>query len=267
MEKILIIEDNVDLGGNIFLYLKETGFNAFLAHTGEKGMKIIMEENPDLILCDIMLPDINGYKLLTELKKLDEKMMPVFIFLTAKTQREDLRKGMNIGADDYITKPFTNNELMNAIRTQLQKRKKIAESFNRDSEENGNGRRKSVRSMESGEPEKRLNYEGHIFINDKRSPGFYSVNEIQYIKSLKDYTRIYMTDGRRYIMRKPMIHWVRMLPDEQFLRIHRQTIINLNYVSKMEPLPSNRLAVIMKHSGKRLEVSQRYHGRIKNYFS
>jgi DNA-binding LytR/AlgR family response regulator len=268
MHKVLIVEDNVDLAENIYLLLKETGFEAAYAHTGDKGMKMIIENRPDIILCDIMLPDINGYKLLSELKKLEDKIIPIFIFLTAKTQRDDVRKGMTVGADDYITKPFTNEELLNSINAQLAKRKKIVKRLNNiyatDTERKvtrdaaGNSTRVSANGLE---------YDDHIFINDKKYPGFYLVKEIIYIRSLKDYTRIYMADDKKYLMRKPMIFWAKTLPKAEFIRIHRQTIINLNHIDKVEPLSSNRFQIFLKNSAKKIAVSQRYSKKLKHFFN
>lgn len=267
MYKVLIIEDNVDLADNIFLLLKELGYDSICAHNGDRGLKMIIEEKPDIILCDIMLPDISGYKLLSELKKLEGKIMPIFIYLTAKTQRDDLRKGMTIGADDYITKPFTNDELLKAINTQLRKRSKILVSLNSLSDNNrGNIITAQKSNKRNDTIQTELKYDDHIFINDRKNPGFYFVKDILFIKSLKDYTRIYLTENKRFLMRKPMIYWVKTLPADQFLRIHRQTLINLNFIEKIEPLSSNRFSIFMKSISKKLEVSQRYSHKIKKIF-
>ncbi|MBS3946361.1 MAG: response regulator, partial [Melioribacter sp.] len=112
MKKILIIEDNYDLAQNTLLFLKEYGYDVLSCPNGKEGLKVMLNYQPDLILCDIMLPDINGYKILSEIKKLENPIPPIVIYITAKTQRDDIRKGMTLGADDYITKPFTFDELL-----------------------------------------------------------------------------------------------------------------------------------------------------------
>lgn len=267
MYKVLIIEDNIDLAENLCLFLKELGYITICAHNGDNGLKMIIEKNPDIILCDIMLPDISGYKLLSELKKLEERIMPIFIFLTAKTQRDDLRKGMTIGADDYITKPFTNDELLKSINTQLRKRSRILMRLNSSSDNNRKNILTSRQSNRGNDPAKtELKYDNHIFINDRKNPGFYLVKDILFIRSLKDYTHIYLTNDKKFLIRKPMIYWVKTLPNEQFLRIHRQTLINLNFIEKIEPLSSNRFSIFMKSITKKLEVSQRYSNKIKKIF-
>lgn len=266
MKKILIIEDNIDLAENIFLLLKEQGYDVLSCYNGEEGLKSIIEFNPDLILCDIILPDISGFKLLSELKKLDTGIPPIFIFLTAKTQRDDIRKGMTIGADDYITKPFTYDELINAINTQFKKRSKVLKNIISTDTELSDKNRKSTRNIknrfESGIIE--LDYNDHIFINDKKNPGFHLVKDLIVIKSLKDYTRLYFIEDKKFLLRKRMNYWENYLPKDEFIRIHRQTLVNLNFIDKLERLSSNRFSIILKNYSKRVEVSQRYSNKIKN---
>jgi DNA-binding response OmpR family regulator len=260
MKKILIIEDNTDLAENIGLMLKEHRFEVYLAGNGKEGLNKIMEYGPDLILCDIMLPDISGYKLLTELKKLEETEPPIFIYMTAKTMRQDLRKGMNLGADDYITKPFTQEELLSAVNTQIQKRKKLLR-FTSVSEKE---RAEPINKEENPEHDAVvLKYNEHIFISDKKSPGFYPIRNLMVIKSLKDYSQLLFTEGKKFILRKPMIFWEKKLPGEKFARIHRQTLINIDYIDKVEIISSNRYSLEIKELNEKLEVSQRFSSKIK----
>lgn len=88
---------------------------------GKKGVELALKEKPDLIVCDIMMPELDGYGVLHLLRKNEDTQSIPFIFLTAKTERTDLRKGMEMGADDYITKPFEDIELLNAIEVRLKK--------------------------------------------------------------------------------------------------------------------------------------------------
>ncbi len=267
MKKILVIEDNIDLAENIFLLLKELSYDVLSCYNGEKGLKSIIEFKPDLILCDIMLPDISGFKLLSELKKIDTGIPPIFIFLTAKTQRDDIRKGMTIGADDYITKPFTYDELINAINTQFKKRAKVLRNIISADTELADKNRKSTRNLKNklGLRVVELDYNDHIFINDKKNPGFYLVKDLIVIKSLKDYTRLYFIEDKKFLLRKRMTYWENYLPNDEFIRIHRQTLINLNFIDKLERLSSNRFSVILKNYPKRVEVSQRYSNKIKKF--
>jgi DNA-binding response OmpR family regulator len=267
MEKILIIEDNADLAENIYLLLKEHGYNVLSCNNGEEGLRSIIDFNPDLILCDIMLPDINGFKLLTQLKKIETGIPPIFIFLTAKTLRNDVRRGMTIGADDYITKPFTYDELTNAIRAQFSKRSKVLRNIISTDKGIANTNRNSSKEkkIKAAPGKTELDYNGHIFINDKKNPGFYLVKNLIVIKSLKDYTRLYFIEDKKFLLRKRMNYWENYLPKEEFKRIHRQTLINLNFIDKLEHLSSNRFSIILKNYPKSVEVSQRFGNKIKKF--
>ncbi len=125
MKKILVIEDEQDIRENIIDLLNEEGYLAIGARDGEEGIHKIWQEFPDLVLCDILMPKVDGYGVLTVVSKSPVTSTIPFIFLTAKTQREDLRKGMVLGADDYITKPFTRLELLQAIETRLLKHEQL----------------------------------------------------------------------------------------------------------------------------------------------
>ena len=121
MKKILLIEDNADIRENTEEILKLANFEVVTAPNGKIGVDAAQREKPDLIVCDIMMPELDGYGVLHILSKKPETARIPFIFLTAKTEKTDIRKGMNLGADDYLTKPFDDTELLNAIETRLRK--------------------------------------------------------------------------------------------------------------------------------------------------
>jgi CheY-like chemotaxis protein len=121
MKKILVIDDNADIRENTAEILDLAGYKTFTAENGKKGVDLAQRENPDVIVCDIMMPELDGYGVLHLLKKNTATENIPFLFLTAKTERSDFRKGMEMGADDYITKPFEEIELLNAIEARLKK--------------------------------------------------------------------------------------------------------------------------------------------------
>lgn len=121
MKKILIIEDNLEVRENTAEILELSGYEVATAENGKIGAHKAVEFLPDLIICDIMMPELDGYGVLTVLSKNEQTKTIPFIFLTAKADKTDFRKGMNMGADDYITKPFDDVELLNAIETRLKK--------------------------------------------------------------------------------------------------------------------------------------------------
>src|ERR1700733_15583379 len=121
MKKILLIEDNDDIRTNTAEILELSGYEVIMAENGKTGIEYAIEHKPDLIICDIMMPVLDGYGVLHAIHKNEAIKNTPFIFLTAKTERSDFRRGMELGADDYITKPFSGTELLNAVDGRLKK--------------------------------------------------------------------------------------------------------------------------------------------------
>lgn len=129
MKKILLIEDNVEVRENTAEILDLAGYDVATAENGKVGVEKAVQEKPDLIICDIMMPELDGFGVLHILSKNKQTAHIPFIFLTAKTERADLRKGMNMGADDYLTKPFEDTELLDAIESRLKKREIVNSEY------------------------------------------------------------------------------------------------------------------------------------------
>ncbi|MFN8339916.1 MAG: response regulator [Saprospiraceae bacterium] len=129
--KILVIEDNNDVRENIEELLQLSGYHVVTAENGKTGTTKALEETPDLILCDIMMPELDGFGVLRILSNHPATMDIPFIFLTAKTEKEDFRRGMGLGADDYITKPYDDVQLLDTIEVRLKKSARIKNSFDK----------------------------------------------------------------------------------------------------------------------------------------
>jgi CheY-like chemotaxis protein/CRP-like cAMP-binding protein len=129
MKSILVIDDNLDIRENTAEILDLAGYKTMTAENGKKGVELALKDKPDLIVCDIMMPELDGYGVLHLLRKNPDTQFIPFIFLSAKTERTDLRKGMEMGADDYITKPFEDIELLNAIEVRLKKSQVFEEKY------------------------------------------------------------------------------------------------------------------------------------------
>lgn len=121
----MIIEDEMVLREAIIESLKILDFEVIAAENGRIGVQLAHQHKPDLVLCDIMMPEVDGYGVFTTLRQLSETAKIPFIFISAKGDKSDIRQGMNLGAEDYLTKPFTIDELSQAISTQLEKREII----------------------------------------------------------------------------------------------------------------------------------------------
>tara|TARA_R110000868_G_scaffold136879_1_gene350031 strand:- start:6311 stop:7378 length:1068 start_codon:yes stop_codon:yes gene_type:complete len=133
MKKILLIEDNKDVRENTADILELANYQVATAKNGKIGVELAEQYGPDLIICDIMMPQLDGYGVLELMGKSSKTASIPFIFLTAKTDRAEVRLGMNLGADDYLTKPFEENELLEAIASRLRKndflKKEIAKNM------------------------------------------------------------------------------------------------------------------------------------------
>jgi CheY-like chemotaxis protein len=129
MKSILVIDDNLDIRENTAEILQLAGYKVFTAENGKKGVDSAVKEKPDVIICDIMMPELDGYGVLHMLRKNEDTRNIPFIFLTAKAERSDLRKGMDMGADDYIPKPFEDIELLNAVETRIRKKELLDQKY------------------------------------------------------------------------------------------------------------------------------------------
>lgn len=129
MNKILVIEDEPSVRANIIELLEAEDFDAVSAENGFMGALWAQENLPDLIICDVMMPELNGYDVLIALQQNPVTATIPFIFLTANADKADIRQGMELGADDYITKPFTRNELLGAIATRFAKHEVVMQQY------------------------------------------------------------------------------------------------------------------------------------------
>ncbi|PSR08963.1 MAG: transcriptional regulator [Bacteroidetes bacterium] len=133
MKRILIIEDNAEVRENLAEILELYGYATEEASNGKEGVTKALAAPPDLILCDVMMPELDGYGVLKILSEKETTMGVPFIFLTAKTEKEDLRRGMNLGADDYLTKPIYKDELLEVVQHRLTKHEKLQNQYSKTS--------------------------------------------------------------------------------------------------------------------------------------
>lgn len=129
---ILLIEDNAEMSENIASILELENYTVLTALNGKMGVTLAKQHHPDLILCDIMMPELDGYGVFHVLGKENDTSAIPFIFLTAKADKSEIRTGMNLGADDYITKPFEGSDLLKVIEVRLNKNEKLKNIFKND---------------------------------------------------------------------------------------------------------------------------------------
>lgn len=157
-KSILLIEDNKDMRENTSEILELAHYKVMTAKNGKEGVDLAQKNKPDLIICDIMMPVLDGYGVLHMLSKNDETASIPFIFLTAKAERSDLRKGMEMGADDYLTKPFDDIELLNAVESRLKKSEIMKKEFSKSIE----GLNDFIASAKGIEDLKKLSHEHDV---------------------------------------------------------------------------------------------------------
>ncbi|MBX3747677.1 MAG: response regulator transcription factor [Verrucomicrobiae bacterium] len=119
MKRILVIEDQAPMLRNLALLLEFEGYRVLTASDGREGLEVARRDKPDLVICDVMMPELDGFGVVRALRAEDETADIPFIFLTARGERADVRTGMNEGADDYLTKPVIREELLEAVATRL----------------------------------------------------------------------------------------------------------------------------------------------------
>lgn len=131
MKKILVIEDHLDVRENITEILELSNYTVSAAENGKTGVERAKQWLPDLIVCDIMMPEMDGYEVLEKLSQNEKTASIPFVFLTAKSEKQDWRKGMNLGADDYLFKPFESQELLEAVKVRIQKNDFLQQKFSK----------------------------------------------------------------------------------------------------------------------------------------
>jgi CRP-like cAMP-binding protein len=198
MRTLLIIDDHNEIRENIAEILGLAGYRVLTAPNGKIGVETAVREKPELIICDIMMPDLDGYGVLHLLRKNTGTEQIPFIFLTAKSERSDFRKGMEMGADDYITKPFDEIELLNAVEIRLKKNdilmgryasdEKGAGQFIKDLQSSG------LLQMEMDNYETEELFKKQVLYSEGKRPKY-----LYYLKSGKIKTFKIHEDGKEYI--------------------------------------------------------------------
>lgn len=251
-KKILVIEDDENIRANITDLLDEESYQVVQCNNGKIGIEKAKEFLPDLIISDVLMPLASGYEVLKELSKIKETRAIPFIFLTAKVERSDIRLGMELGADDYLFKPFEADELLRAIKSRLNRHEVIIEDH-------------STEKKSKAAKKKKYNSDERIVITVNSRPIFLTINEIKYITSKSQYTSVHLINGKSVLMRRPMKSWEDLLPGKLFLRIHRSTIINLNLIVKMEKWHGTSMVVYLKDVNEPFIMSNRYTSKIKSF--
>ncbi|MBK8944622.1 MAG: response regulator [Ignavibacteriae bacterium] len=248
--KILIIEDDLVLSNNLSTLLIEEGFEVFHAENGEIGILKAIKDQPDLIICDIMMTGIDGFEVKKVLNENENTFDIPLIFLTAKAEIADLRKGMDLGAEDYLFKPYKAEELLEIINLRIEKKRKIiAKVVDKQTTEFG-----SSQSKDS------------IFVNIGTEYKIIKFTSIKAILASNQYSNILLDNNKTILIRKSLGEWEKILPKRIFMRIHRSTIINTDFITRIEKFNTNMLKVFLQNDEEPYLISRRNASNLKAKF-
>lgn len=199
MKKILVVEDNLEVRENLAEILELSGYEVLTAEDGTVGVDVAVSNPPDLIICDVMMPKLDGFGVLNILSKRPETADIPFIFLTAKAEKSDFRRGMNLGADDYITKPFYKDELLAVVEVRLRKSEQLRKRFDRTEQ----GLSAFINEARGYEELRKLSDERKTKLYKKRETLFEEGDYPRYLYFVKNgKVKVFKTndDGKEYII-------------------------------------------------------------------
>lgn len=233
---ILLIEDNADMRDNILEILELAKYNVQVAVNGKEGVRLAQSVNPDLIICDIMMPELDGYGVLHLLGKNPSTARIPFIFLTAKSEKTDYRKGMGLGADDYITKPFDDTELLDAIEIRLKKYDIVKAEYSKTEE----GLTSFIDNVKGWEEMKKLSVQN--------KPKSFSKKEIIYMEGTLPNKIYFISKGKVKVYRSNEFgkEYIVSLHNEGDFFGYIPLLENVAYTDSATPLEDSDLITIHK---------------------
>ena len=274
MAKILIIDDDEAIRSVLGTLLRRHGHDVTVAQDGKAGLAAALP-GVDLVICDLSMPVMGGHDVLTALKQNPQLEEIPFIFLSGQTDRESVRNSMNLGSDDFIPKPAPPQEILAAVNARLQQHAR--RRLRRDAEV-----KKAVQIFSGivddlGRPDAAIHWlaeaaaghaektpapaspppptESFLAVRDNRKY-FVKLSEIKALLADGEYSKAFWGKDQSMMFRKPLKQWEKELPAAQFLRIHRNAIINLEFLEFVKRTPAGP-QVQLREFTQILEVSQR----------
>lgn len=234
MTTILIMEDDAGVRLPLEDLLEAHGYAVLTAENGREGIEMAKKHRPDLILSDIMMPDIDGYAAFEAIQSDPITAVIPFIFLTAKTDPGEVREGLGLGVDDYITKPFESKDLLDSVRTRIDKYERISNA--------------ALQMQENEELDQ-------IFIKDGDNCWFVEHTQLRLLESEDNYVRFFF-DDQKPLINRTLNQLEERLPRRLFFRANRKQIINLKWIQSIQPWFNSGLLVTLK-DGTKVQMSRR----------
>jgi CheY-like chemotaxis protein len=232
MHGILLIDDDETLRQTVADILAFEGYEVVTAADGVEGLHKARATPPDLILCDIVMPGPSGYEVYEGLQQ-DEQLSEVpVIFLSGLAEQEQVRRGMNFGVDDYLTKPVSKRDLLEAVATRIEKSRQVKERT----------RRRIWRVLREARATPAL---GQITLCCPPVTRVVRLAEIVTISACGEYSTVATTDGSPIMVRKALRTWQQELPELLFVRVHRSQILNVSQVKRWDRLPNRQIRVYL----------------------
>ncbi|MGE5365219.1 MAG: response regulator [Bacteroidota bacterium] len=275
MKKILVIEDDTSILENLSTLFEMEGYSVLCSENGSGAIEMLKTDLPDLVLCDITLPDMDGYAILKSVRSSEASKYLPFVFLTARSDMQNLREGMNLGADDYLIKPYDSRELLNVIKMRIELRNKPAllqtgaedkDTTDTAGKNDENYTAGEINDGGAGRESEKYSPDDYIFIQTQRQVIKIIIKSIVCITADADYSHIFTDNGKRIYVRKLIGVWENSLPESMFLRIHKSFIINLSCVRKIEKWFNSSFRIYLNNYPEPVISSRRYSARLRSKF-
>lgn len=295
MAKILIVDDDEQICSILSEFLRRQGYEVTTASDGDQGLKAAAALTPDLILCDLEMPGLDGQGVVSALRqngRLGEEI-PV-VFLSGCTDRSQIRRSMNLGGDDFITKPAQLPEILEAIKARLGRREKqrqqleqqleqaaqvfagiihdlnksptevrwLADAATGMDDQQNQILQKVRQSLDAGNPVPSAATAPpasptSLLVKSNNRQQFLKLSEVKALMACGEYSDIYWGKDQHMMFRKPLKQWETELPPEQFMRVHRQAIINLAFLDFAEKDAEGKVQIHLREFKQVIPVSQR----------
>ena len=289
-KKILIIDDDPQVGQALNAFLKRHGFSIELASGGKQGFMLALRQRPDLIICDLNMPDIDGRSVVRMLRQQVELSKIPVVYLSGSSERNIIRQCMNLGGDDYITKPADPQEILETINARLtrgEQQQKLSDKqmqetvkmflgiindldpagayahWSNEPEAGGHfdlEHFKTVMAMQpnGSRPQNQISQPNEkLLVKNNDRQEFIQLSQVRAILANAEYSTVCWDANRHAMFRKAIRTWDKELPSARFIRIHRSTIVNLDFLDHVETEADGSRLVYIKGLEKPFPVSQR----------